>query len=253
MSNFGIMFNLFSRSKKEVAVKNDFSVLKTDMHSHLLPGIDDGSPDMKTSLQLVKGMAELGFTRLITTPHIMWDMYKNTREGILEKLDLLRAEVKREGIAVQIHAAAEYFLDDHVAGLLKRGEPLLPVSGNRVLVEFSMAHATMSLKDILFEMQMQGYQPVIAHPERYIYLDGNKAFYDELKDIGCLFQLNLLSLGPYYGRSVHELALYLVKKGYYNLAGTDLHHFRHLNALHESLQPHFQKLLDSGKLINEQL
>ena len=169
-------------------------MLKTDMHSHLLPGIDDGSPDMATSLKLITGMAELGYSKLITTPHIMWDMYKNNRESILQKLELLRKAVLSENIPVEIHAAAEYFLDDHVWGLLKKNEPLLPISGNMVLVEFSLAYPSHSLKDILFDMQMQGYQPVIAHPERYIYLQQNKEFYGELKDIGCLFQLNILAL-----------------------------------------------------------
>lgn len=224
------------------------------MHSHLLPGIDDGSPDIMNSIGLIKGMMELGYTKLITTPHIMWDMYKNTPEIILKKLELLRAAVKAEGLAVEINAAAEYFLDDHVAGLLRNKEPLLTISGKMVLTEFSLAQPSMSLKDILFEMQMQGYQPIIAHPERYIYLERNKEFYEELKDIGCLFQLNLLSLTNHYGKSVHELALYLIKKGYYDLVGTDLHHSRHLEALSNfpgsSL---LQKLLEPGKILNPEL
>jgi tyrosine-protein phosphatase YwqE len=229
-------------------------MLKSDMHSHLLPGIDDGSPDMQTSLQLIRGMTELGFTKLITTPHIMWDMYKNTREVILNKLEELQAAVKAEGLAVEINAAAEYFLDDHVAGLLRNKETLLTVSGKMVLVEFSLAQPSMSLKDILFEMQMQGYQPIIAHPERYIYLERNKEFYEELKDIGCLFQLNLLSLSNHYGKSVNELAQYLIKKEYYDFVGTDLHHNRHLDALSVSaFMPALQKLLESGKILNSQL
>jgi len=224
------------------------------MHSHLLPGIDDGSPDLATSLQLIRGMSELGYTKLVTTPHIMWDMYKNTPEVISNKLDLLRAAVQAEGLNIEINAAAEYFLDDHVAGLLKNNKPLLAVSGKMVLVEFSLAQPSMSLKDILFEMQMQGYQPIIAHPERYIYLERNKDFYDELKDIGCLFQLNLLSLISYYGKSVQELAQYLIKKGYYDLVGTDLHNNRHLEALQlGDLGNALKKLLDTGKIINDRL
>ncbi len=244
---------LFSKSKP-AAGKADLSLLKADMHSHLLPGIDDGSQDIKTSIELVKGMMELGYTKLITTPHIMWDMYKNTRETILEKLELLRAAVKEEGLNVEINAAAEYFLDDYVQGLIKNNEPLLPVSKNMVLVEFSMAFPSHSLKDILFDMQMQGYQPIIAHPERYIYLEKNKEFYEELKDIGCLFQVNLLSLIGHYGRTQQELAQYLIKKGYYDLAGTDLHHTRHLDSLHsKELGAQFQKLMDTGKIINNRL
>jgi protein-tyrosine phosphatase len=224
------------------------------MHSHLLPGIDDGAPDLETSLQLIKGMSAMGYSKLITTPHVMWDMYKNTREIILSKLELLQSAVHKEGLSIEIHAAAEYFLDDYVAGLLKNKEPLLTVSGKMVLVEFSLAQPSMSLKDILFEMQMQGYQPIIAHPERYIYMEGNKEFYDELKDIGCLFQLNLLSLTNHYGKSVSNLAQYLIKKDYYDLVGTDLHHFRHLEALSNNIiSPMLEKLMKSGKIINPQL
>ena len=234
--------------------KAGFSLLKADMHSHLLPGIDDGAPDITTSLELVKGMMELGYTKLITTPHVMWDMYKNTTAMILEKLEVLRSAVKNKGMDVEINAAAEYFLDDYVHGLIKKNEPLLAISGNMVLVEFSLAYPSHSLKDILFDMQMQGYQPIIAHPERYIYLERNKEFYEELKDIGCLFQVNLLSLVGHYGRTQQELAQYLIKKGYYDLAGTDLHHMRHLDALQSrELAVQLQKLIDSGKLKNSQL
>jgi protein-tyrosine phosphatase len=224
------------------------------MHSHLLPGIDDGSPDIATSLKLIRGMAELGYTKLITTPHIMWDMYKNTRDIVLGQLEVVRTAMREEGITVELHAGAEYFLDEHVEQLLKKNEPLLTISGKMVLAEFSLAYPSHSLKDILFEMQMQGYQPVIAHPERYIYLEKNRDFYDELKDIGCLFQLNLLSLGNYYGKAPNELAQYLIKKGYYDLIGTDLHHARHLESLQQgAFVTPFKKLLDTGKIKNASL
>jgi protein-tyrosine phosphatase len=246
------MFKLFSRSKN--SSQNQYDFLRADMHSHVLPGIDDGAPDMQTAIGLIKGMASLGYSKLITTPHIMWDMYKNRKELILEKLEMVRAELKAQEIPVELHAAAEYFLDDHVAGLLKNNEPLLPISGNMVLVEFSLAYPSHSLKDILFEMQMQGYLPVIAHPERYIYLQENKEFYEELKVIGCLFQMNILSLTGHYGKSVQEMAMYLVKKDYYDLVGTDLHHSRHLEALKSnSLVQQIQKLFPAGRLRNPDL
>ena len=184
----------------------------------------------------------------------MWDMYKNTKEIIFEKLEPLKKAVKSAGIDIEIRAAAEYFLDDHVAGLLKNKEPLMTISGNMVLVELSMAFPSLGFKDILFEMNMQGYQPVLAHPERYIYLEQGRKFFDELKTIGCLFQLNLLSLVNYYGRSSNELAQYLIKKEYYDLVGTDLHNLPHLQALENfPLTPLLKKLLDSGKIINDHL
>lgn len=244
------MFGLFSKSAPKQA-KFDFSVLTTDMHSHILPGIDDGSPDLETSVELIRGLRQLGYKRLIATPHIMWDMYRNTPVIIKGKLKQVREAVEKEGIDIQIDAAAEYFLDEHVEDLLKKQEPLLTVSGNMVLVEFSMAFPAMNIKDILFEMQMQGYQPIIAHPERYTYLQRNKDFYTELKDIGCLFQLNILSFGGGYGKAVLELANYLLKNGFYSLAGTDLHHAGHLEDLgNPRLAGALTKEIDWGKFNN---
>jgi tyrosine-protein phosphatase YwqE len=224
------------------------------MHSHLLPGIDDGAQDMENSLALIQGMHALGYKKLITTPHVLWDMYKNTHEIILSKLDEVREAVKGAGIDVEIHAAAEYFLDEHVEDLLRNKEPLLTISGKMVLTEFSMAFPSMNIKDLLFEMQMQGYQPIIAHPERYVYLEKDKTFYDDLRDTGCLFQLNLLSLGGHYGRSVVDLAHYLLKNGFYSLIGTDLHHSGHLEGLQRFEMPAaLQKLIDEGQILNSQL
>jgi tyrosine-protein phosphatase YwqE len=239
---------------KKNKVFPDYSLLNADMHSHLFPGIDDGSPDIETSLRLIKGMKELGFKKLITTPHVMWDMYKNTRSIILEKLEEVQSKLKEEKIDIELHAAAEYFIDDHVEELLNQKEPLLTFGNKMVLAEFSMASQPFDLKEVLFEMQIQGYQPVMAHPERYGYLEQNKSFYDELKDAGYFFQLNILSLSGYYGNSVLELARYLAKKGYYDLVGTDLHHSRHLEALkNPSVLSSLQRLPDFGKILNSTL
>ncbi len=247
------MFKLFARSGSK-GEKFSFSVFKTDMHSHLLPGIDDGAGDIENSIQLIRGMKDLGYQKLITTPHIIWDMYRNTPAIINEKLKLVRDAITREGIDIEIHAAAEYFLDEHVEELLKKKEPLLTISGNKVLTEFSMAFPSMNIKDILFEMEMQGYQPIIAHPERYIYLQQNKEFYTELKDIGCMFQLNLLSLAGYYGRSVKDLAEYLVNNDFYDMVGTDLHNLHYLQGLQQmTMSNALKKLMESGRLINSEL
>ncbi|MCW3119431.1 MAG: capsular biosynthesis protein [Chitinophagaceae bacterium] len=245
------MFKFFSKAKPGKAV---LETLKTDIHSHLLPGIDDGSPDLSTSLELIKGLKELGYSKLITTPHIMWDMYQNTRDGILSMLDEMREVLTEKEIDIELDAAAEYFLDDYVMALLKKKEQLLTFGDNMVLVEFSMASPPIDLKEILFEMRMQDYQPVIAHPERYIYLEHSKDFYDELKDAGYLFQLNLLSFAGMYGRSAKELANYLAHKGYYDLVGTDLHNQRHLKGLQDpAIVSHLEKLLETGQVRNMQL
>ena len=245
------MFKLFSKSSSTTP---DYSKLVADMHSHLLPGIDDGSPSLETSIELIRKMMKLGFKKFVTTPHIMWEMYKNTPEIINEKLELLRLALKSEGIDAEIKAAAEYFLDDHVEKLLATKQKLLTVADNMVLVEFSLANQPFGVKEILFELVMQGYQPIIAHPERYIYFEQAKEFYDELKDAGCYFQLNLNSISGYYGKSAEKLAQYLLKKEYYSFVGSDLHHFRHIDALSNPvITPVLQKLVDSGKIMNSKL
>jgi len=244
----------FFRKKRTDSNIADYGILYADVHSHLLPGIDDGSPDIETSVQLITGMNRLGYKKLITTPHIMWDVYKNTNTIISEKLQEVKARLADEQVDVEIQAAAEYFIDDHLGESVERKEPLLSFGSNFVLVEFSMVSQPFDWKKTLFEMQIQGYQPVIAHPERYAYLERNKNFYDELKSAGYLFQLNILSLSGQYGHSVTELARYLTKKGYYDLVGTDLHHLRHLEALkNPSVFSSLQQLLDSGKILNPTL
>lgn len=245
------MFSFWQKKNKE---HFDYSLLGADMHSHLIPGIDDGSPDIETSLVLIKGMVDAGYKKLITTPHILWDMYQNTREDILLKFEVLKEKIKEEGLEVELGVGAEYYLDDYVKELLKKKEPLLTITKNLVLVEFSLASEPIDLTDILFELQVQGYQPVIAHPERYIYNERNKYFFEVLKSSGLLFQLNILSLSGFYGKAVQEMANYFLKNEFYELAGTDLHNQHHLEALaNPALNVSLKKLVDSGKLINADL
>lgn len=240
--------------KKKQAEITDLSWLGTDMHSHLIPGIDDGAKDMATSLELIKGFIKLGYKKLITTPHVLWEVYPNTTEIITSGIEELRAAVAKEGLNIELHAAAEYYMDDYFEEELNKKTPLLCISDNMVLVEFSMLIAPFDFQKIIFEMQMQEYQPVLAHPERYTYLSRTKSVYEDLKTAGCLFQLNLLSLTGYYGKAVQELAEYLLKNDYYDLAGTDLHHAQHLSALQKlSSSPLYQKLKDNSRLRNSSL
>ena len=240
----------FSKKKSSPA---DLSWLQADMHSHLLPGIDDGSPDMSTSLQLIRGLKELGYKKIITTPHVLWEIYPNTRETIVNKQQEVQKEIEAAGIDIEFKAAAEYFIDDHFADQLKNKVPLLTISANMVLVEFSMVNMPMDLQEVLFEMQLQNYQPVLAHPERYSFLLRKKEVFDELKNAGCLFQLNLLSLSGHYGEGIQQIAESLLKKGYYDYAGTDLHHHRHLSLLQNLPSSAVKKLQDTGLIKNHLL
>ncbi|MFM7671707.1 MAG: tyrosine-protein phosphatase [Bacteroidota bacterium] len=232
----------------------DYSVLHTDMHAHLLPGIDDGSPDLDTSIELIRSLQELGFSKLITTPHVMSDMYPNSPSIIREQLTAVQQALIRQEISQELDAAAEYFLDEVMERRIRDNEPLLTLPGKRVLCEFSMLTPTMGVKEMIFEMQMQGYQVIIAHPERYVYLGSNKGFHEELKDMGCLFQLNLLALTPHYGKTVSALAAYLIKKGYYDLVGTDLHNHLHAELLRDpKIGEGLKRVMDQCNIRNSAL
>ncbi len=247
---------MFSIFRKKVRPRIDFSRLRCDMHSHLIPGIDDGATDIEVSLQMIRGMVDLGYKKLITTPHIQWEMYQNTHETILAGGQLVKDRIEQHNIPVDFVAAAEYFMDDHFDELLKNNVPLLTIKDNLVLIEFSFIRQPMDLKEKIFKMFIQGYQPIIAHPERYLFFGGShKHWYDDLKEMGCYFQLNILSLCGYYGKKQEELADYLIKKKYVNLLGTDMHNYRHVQILKASstIMETVNRLLDADVLINPHL
>jgi protein-tyrosine phosphatase len=243
------MFGIF---KKKEIVHADLSGLVTDMHNHLIPEIDDGSTDLETSIVMIRAMHALGYRKFIATPHVQWEMYKNTHEIIENGAKIVRARLAETEMKVEFRGAAEYFLDEHVDELLEKNVPLLTIYKNMVLVEFSFIRQPMDLKEKLFQLQIKGYQPIIAHPERYLYFGAHKATYDELHDMDCIFQLNLLSLCGYYGKKQEELALYLIKKKYVSLLGSDLHSMRHINILRasSSISNSVNRLLDEGVLLN---
>ena len=246
------MFSFFRKKNNDPV---DFSRLVADMHSHLIPGIDDGATDMETSVVMIRSLHDLGYRKLITTPHVQWEMYKNTNEIINTGAQAVRDRLAGTDIQVEFRGAAEYYLDEHVDDLLENNEPLLTISSNLVLVEFSFIRQPLDLRDKLFQLQIKGYQPIIAHPERYLYFGAHKEMYDELHDMGCVFQLNLLSLCGYYGKKQLELANYLIKKDYVSLLGSDLHNQRHINILRtsSSISSVANRLLDGGKLLNPEL
>jgi protein-tyrosine phosphatase len=243
------MLGLFKKRENEPV---DLSGLVADMHNHLIPGIDDGATDLESSIVMIRAMHELGYRKFVATPHVQWEMYRNTHEMIESGAQKVRERLAETDLKVGFRGAAEYFLDEHVDELLEKNIPLLTIYKNMVLVEFSFIRQPMDLKDKLFQLQIKGYQPIIAHPERYLYFGVHKNVYDELHDMDCVFQLNLLSLCGYYGKKQEELAQYLIKKKYVSLLGSDLHNSRHLNILRSSstISATVNRLLDAGVLLN---
>jgi protein-tyrosine phosphatase len=200
-------------------------------------------------------LIELGYQKFITTPHILWDIFKNNEETIVPAYRELKAALKEAKMDVPLKFAAEYFLDYHVDELLEEEKKLFTVKDNWVLVEFSFVSAPLDLKEKLFALQMAGYQPILAHPERYTYFARTREVYEELREAGYLFQVNLLSLSGYYGKVPMELASHLVKNKYVDFLGTDLHHHRHLHAIQSSpqLTDTIKFLQDAGVLLNTTL
>lgn len=247
------MFSFFK--KRSPDTPDNFTALACDMHSHLIPGIDDGVKDLESSIRLIQGLINLGYRKIITTPHINGDIYPNTPKIIRAGQAAVEEEIRRLDIDVQFHAAAEYLMDDHFYRMLSEGHQFLTLKDNLVLVELSFAVPAINLMELLFEMQVKGYQPVLAHPERYLYFGANKGWYDQLKDAGCLFQLNLLSFRGYYGPGSQQLADWLVKKKYVDFLGSDMHHDRHLEVLSTSprIFSKVQRLVDAGLIRNSSL
>lgn len=202
-----------------------------DIHSHLLPGIDDGVQNMEDSMELIKRMYNNGIKNFITTPHIMEGVWENTPVIIQQKVAEVQERLKQEGLHdVTIRAAAEYMLDGNFNKLLE-AKNLLTVKDQFILIEMSYLNAPVNLYEIIFNIQIAGYKPILAHPERYNCYHQNLSEFKKLKEAGCFFQLNLLSLSNYYGKHVNNIALKLLKENMFDFVGTDTHHHRHLDAL----------------------
>lgn len=206
-----------------------------DIHSHLLPGIDDGAQTFEDTLRLTKALQSFGISQLITTPHIIEHIWDNNSETIKAKKADTLIELEKHQIKIPFRAAAEYMMDDHFVNLFQNGD-LLTLKDNYVLVEMSYINPPIQLYSILFDLQLAGYIPVLAHPERYFFYHHNFEEYLKLKKAGCWFQLNLLSIVGYYGDGIAVIAEKLLQKGMYDFVGTDLHHDNHVAAFDQKVK-----------------
>ena len=231
----------------------DLAVLGTDIHSHFIPGIDDGAPHLEASIELLNAMADLGYRKVITTPHSMADGYRNTPEIILGGLEKLRAEVRRQGVNIQVEAAAEYYLDHELEQRVVKKE-VLTFGDNYLLFELPFISEPAILLNVIFQMQTHGFRPVLAHPERYGFWYNDFNRYETLKERGVLFQMNLIALSGAYGPQTKQIAERLIDAGHYDLIGSDCHNINHIQAIKNTLtRPYLHKLIGSGKLLNSTL
>lgn len=223
------------------------------MHSHLIPGIDDGARNIEDSITLARRMHELGYKKLVTTPHIQHDFYKNTRETIFGGLEKVRSALKEENIPIEIEAAAEYLMDDGFEELISKGN-LLTFSGKYILVELSYYNPNPDLKSFIFNLQVDGYKVILAHPERYTYWFNDFAKFEDLKDRGVFFQLNIVSFAGFYPDPVRKFAEKFIDRGMVDFLGSDMHNMNYMNALEKALKEKpLARLIASGKLLNASL
>ncbi len=220
-------FILIHFFQKKAFLKDLIPSNHIDFHSHLLPSIDDGAQTIDDTFYLINELKNLGFEQCITTPHIMKSVWENTKMGIESNLTNTIIELDKNNIQIPLKAAAEYLIDSNFVKLFQ-SEPLLVLKDNYVLIEMSYLNPPIQLYDIIFELQVEGYQPVLAHPERYTFYHYNFNEYEKLKNAGCLFQLNLLSIIGYYGVDVAKTAEKLLSKGLIDYVGSDVHHQNHI-------------------------
>lgn len=244
---FYVAAGMLTAFKKLFRKNNTDSLLAelgVDMHSHILPGIDDGAETLEKSLEMVAVLGDLGYRKLIVTPHIMGDFYRNTPTGIREKLNLVKAAVKGKGWTIELDCAAEYYLDEWFLSKVKAEEPLLSFGNNYVLIETSYINEPFNFKEIIFSLKAAGYTPVLAHPERYTYLYNRIEDLQEIHDSGVLFQININSFAGYYSPAAKKIAEKLVDLKLVHFVGSDAHSLRHLDVLPKAAaNPYFKKAL----------
>ncbi|HCZ08812.1 MAG TPA: hypothetical protein DHV07_06850 [Flavobacteriales bacterium] len=235
----GLWSQIFGSSKGKKSAKDrealDLSAFAVDYHSHLVPGVDDGAPDLEASLEMIDALVSLGYRGAVTTPHVMPGMYPNTPETLRPPFEMLKQAVSQRHPDFKLALGAEYFLDASLLDtVLNGGELLAP--GGRLLFElaFSAPPDPGMLQEFLFEVQLKGLRPVMAHIERYPYWHHELNRFEELHEQGVTLQVNAASLAGAYGPEIQQAAETCIDQGWVRILGTDAHGIRHIDALHAS-------------------
>jgi tyrosine-protein phosphatase YwqE len=225
------MFSIFkSKPKLSDLIPEGY----VDIHSHILPGIDDGSETISQTIKLLEGLRKVGFSKCIATPHTLPEIWENTSIGINETFQTTTQNLEEPLQTMLEGYASEYMINEAFLERLQ-SEPLLTIKDNIVLIEMSYMNPPLGLKEIIFEIQLKGYQPLLAHPERYLFYHQNTKMYSTLKDLDVKFQLNLLSSVGYYGTSVAKAAEFLLKGNLIDFVGSDVHHMKHVGAFQNKI------------------
>lgn len=242
------MFDFIFRNKEKETLPLPYS---TEIHAHVIPGVDDGSQKMETSLELITSLCEFGVKKLIATPHRTDETFENTPDIIEPIYQNLKAELRKNNIPIDLHYSFEYRMDEGFIAL-KDANKLRPLDSKHILVENSFIQPLWNLDELIFELKLKGFIPILAHPERYSYYHMNKKEYTHLHESECNFQVNILSFAGCYGKTVQEVCYWLLEKGYVDYMGSDLHHMEHIKAIRHFLQSkHYKKLRSMLNIKND--
>ena len=240
------MFNFFKKKSEPIQL-----CFNTDVHCHVLPGIDDGSPDVDTSIELIQRMQSWGITRIIATPHVTQASFENTPQTMSNALTAVKEKLTATSIDIDIIHSAEYRIDELFLSHLNDGI-IVPMPNNYLLVENSFIQEPWNLDQLLFDLKVKGYKPILAHPERYMYYYAKKDRYKAIHSTGTKLQLNLLSIAGYYGKEEKRIAMELITNGLVDFIGTDLHNHRHADAIEAYLaSKDYRKIKDRLPLLND--
>lgn len=227
--------------------------LDIDIHSHLIPAVDDGSQSLEESIEIIEMMSDLGYKKMIITPHVMADSYRNSTETLLDGLERLKEAIKVAKIDMMLEVAAEYYLDELFVERLQ-SDDLLTIGDRYLLFETSYIAKPMNFENIIFDIKVKGYKPILAHPERYRYITQPKEEYIYMKELGLYFQLDINSLGGFYGKQAKEQAKLLIKLGVIDFLGSDIHHRKQAFTLKKVLKSRaYKSIWNMNKIKNNRL
>jgi tyrosine-protein phosphatase YwqE len=244
-------FSLFHKSKPDRDLSHGY--FDVDFHSHLIPGIDDGSKSYDESIDIITFFKSLGVQKMITTPHISMEYYPNKHEDVIERFQKLKEEVAKAGMDMKLEVAAEYMIDDGFRALMNKGN-LLTFGNNYLLVELSGFSEHPDFSSLIFDLQTSGYNVILAHPERYSFWHTNKKMYTTLKERDVIFQINALSLTNVYSTDVNKTAKWLIENKMIDFIGSDVHHASQKEIYRKALSSTlFDKLKETATIRNNEL
>lgn len=243
------MFNLFNRGKKTPAQL----FYHTDVHCHILPGVDHGSQNVEQSLAMLQAELDMGVNRVVCTSHVTSQTFENTVDSLTHAYEELVQAVKEAELEVEIFASAEYRVDEYFNKEYAAGN-ILPMPGNFLLLENSFQQELLELDELLFDCQLKGYKPMLAHPERYSYYARRHQRLTQLHNNGVKFQLNILSLTGFFGAMARETAVWLIKNNMVDFLGSDMHSVEQAEIIQRYLKSkdwRKQSALLDGRILND--